>query len=179
MPDDMYGKLGVVLRVYIAQTVRVLVLAVLTSTLSFAQTRRPNFSGRWQVDRSRSEVTYPDKLRGMSIIQLIEHKEPIVTITRITRGSSGEERLDIHLITDGSKRINKVEDHELSFRTRWEGSRLVITIRPITSGTPAVIMEVWSLSKDGDWLTVELHLQGEKDRGREKVVYRRILDGQN
>ena len=162
-----------------AQTIRILVFIRLTSALSFAQARKPNFSGRWQVDRSRSEITSPDKLQGGSIIQLIEHKEPMVAITRITRGTSGEERLDIHLITDGAKRIKKVEDHELSFRTRWVGNRLVTSIRPIDSGSSGWIVEVWSLSKDGAALTVELHLRGDKNRIREKLVYGRMHDGQD
>jgi hypothetical protein len=162
---------------HMAALTRILVFIVLISALSFAPARKPNFSGRWQIDRTRSEMTSSDKLRGGSIIQVIEHKEPMLAVTRITRGSNTEDRLDIYLITDGTEKINKAGDQELSFRTRWEASRLVTTIRPLSSASSSFLMETWSLSKDGETLTVELQLLGEKNRNRQKLVYRRTHDG--
>lgn len=161
-----------------ARSTRILVFIVLISALSFAP-RKPNFSGRWHIDRTRSEITSSDKFRDGSIIQVIEHKEPMIAVTRITRGSSAEERLDIHLITDGREKINKVGDEELSFRTRWEARRLVTTIRPSNSGSSSLMVETWSLSKDGDTLSVELQILGEKNSTRQKLIYRRTHDGQD
>ena len=52
-----------------------------------AQASRPNFSGRWELDKSRSDFGSlpPDD----SAMELIEHQEPKLTITQFWRRYRG------------------------------------------------------------------------------------------
>lgn len=150
-----------------------LVLMALGRTLAPAGQGITNFSGTWEIDRSRSKIVSSDRLIGGSLIQIIQHNEPQINVVRITRGPGGDTRLDLHLRTDGVPQVNTVDEQELSFQTRWKRDRLVSNIKPRESGDASWITETWSLSSDGNSLTVELNIRAEKGRIKERLVYRR------
>jgi hypothetical protein len=93
------------------------------SLLIVAQASRPNLSGRWELDKSRSDFgpLPPDD----SAMELIQHQEPKLTITQIWKDSEGEHTLVWQLTTDGTENLARVDETEIASRTVWEDSKLV------------------------------------------------------
>lgn len=156
---------------------KALMIVALAPAILLGQAQKPDFSGHWELDRSKSKIVSPDKLRAGSIQQVIEQRGAKIKVTRIIHSDDREQKLDLQLATDGSKQINKVEGRDLRFRTLWSGSRLVIVIETIEAEAALKIREVWSLSADGNTLTIELRLPGGKYGVREKLVYVRSGHG--
>ncbi len=154
-----------------------MILIALTFASPMAQTRKPDFSGHWELEKAHSVVVSPDKLQAGRILQTVVHREPKLNVTRITIDDQGEKRLDFQLETNGAKKVNKVEDHDLSFISRWQGGRLITIIRQVGAEDFGEIREQWSLSRDGNTLTIELQAPNGKDVIREKLVYARRRDG--
>ena len=146
-----------------------LTIAVATIAVQ-SQDQRPNFSGFWELDKARSKISLPMQV-STTVAQVIEHREPKLQITRIILGNHGQQRLQLELTTDGRENVHTVDGHQLSFRARWQGSRLVIEVTPAGQGPMAGLKEVWFLSRDGRTLTIELHLHGSKHPKSGKLIY--------
>jgi hypothetical protein len=85
--------------------------------LIVAQASRPNFSGRWELDKSRSDFGSlpPDD----SAMELIQHQEPI-TITQVWKMRTH----CMAMTTDGTENLARINETEIASRTVWEDSIL-------------------------------------------------------
>src|SRR5882724_11380623 len=95
-------------------------LAMLAATVSLlaAEGSRPNFSGRWELDKTRSDF---GPLPGDdSAMELIEHQEPKLNITQVWRDAEGEHTLVWQLTTDGAENTSRINQQEIKSRTIWE-----------------------------------------------------------
>ena len=117
-----------------------------------AQASRPNFSGRWELDKSRSDFGSlpPDD----SAMELIEHQEPKLTITQVWRNAEGEHTVVWQLTTDGAENLTRMNEAEIASRTVWEGSNLVTDWRMKRGGRLSEGKYNRSLSEDRKTLTV-------------------------
>ena len=142
----------------------------ITTTAVQSQSQRPNFSGFWVLDKSQSRISLPTQASS-SVAQEVEHREPKLQIMRMILDDRGNQKLQLELTTDGRENLNTVDGQQLSFRARWQGNRLVVEVTPPTQGHLAGLKEVWFLSRDGQTLTIELHLRGSKPKRSERLVY--------
>src|SRR5262249_24180737 len=62
-------------------------MLVATTSLRRAQGSRPNFSGRWELDKTQSD--FGSLPADDSAMEVINHKEPRLTITRYGRTPMG------------------------------------------------------------------------------------------
>ena len=110
----------------------ILVFGLSAAWLIVAQASRPNFSGRWELDKSRSDFGSlpPDD----SAMELIEHQEPKLTITQVWKDAEGEHTVVWQLTTDGAENLTRMNETEIASRTVWEGSNLVTDWRMKTRG---------------------------------------------
>jgi hypothetical protein len=146
----------------IRKTLWALALALLAVGLTagglVAQSKKPDFSGQWEIDKEKS--TRPDV-----VSETIDHKEPKVVITSTpTNGDS----FTIRLTTDGKEILNIVGGREMTAQTRWEGDKLVTLVRDPKG---MQFSEVRSLSEDGRVQTIE----GFMDPGRKQAMFRRVM----
>jgi hypothetical protein len=98
---------------------------MLAATLSLrgAEGSRPNFSGRWELDKTQSDL---GPLPGDdSFIEFIEHQEPKLTITQVWKNAEGEHTLVWQLTTDGAENTSRMNQEEIKSRTTWEDNKLV------------------------------------------------------
>jgi hypothetical protein len=95
----------------------------LSTSLVMAQVTRPDFSGRWDLDKAQSDFGSipPDE----SATELIEHKDPKLNITQHWKNAEGEYTLVWQLTTDGAENVNRANGTEIRSRTHWEDTRLI------------------------------------------------------
>jgi hypothetical protein len=142
-------------------------LLVATTSLRLAQGTRPNFSGRWELDKTQSD--FGSLPADDSAMEVINHQEPRLTITQIWKNADGEHTLVWQLTTDGAENITQMNEIEIRSRTGWEDSKLVTdwkmksganltegkTTRFLSEGSNTQTVKVRQRSGGGD---IEQHL---------------------
>ena len=142
--------------------------------LSIAQTKsvsktKPDLSGIWTLDESRSKVDtrLTDKLQDY--VLTIIHKEPEIRITRSYKQDGRNHTEESIYYTDGRPEFNSRTGRKDSEPvTRWRGQKLVRrTVAKLTGNIretfpplEAVTTEEWELSADGKTLTRTVTLTG-------------------
>ena len=153
-----------------------------------AQTTKPDFSGKWILDKDASkgdgmdDITYGERI--------VEHKDPEIKIRRSMTFSAGSGRSAYALIIDGVERDEiplaeekpeekKQEDEQSATQTysssedktrmkaSWDGNRLIIESVTEHEGDTMRKTEIWTLSADGKTLTVDIVRKSE-ERGEDK-----------
>ena len=147
-----------------------LILGFLSSAtlLIVAQASRPNFSGRWELDKSRSDFgSLPPDDRAM---ELIQHQEPKLTITQVWKDTEGEHTVVWQLTTDGTENLARMNETEIASRTVWEDGKLVTDWRMKTGTQLSEGKYVRSLSEDRKTLTV-----GVRQRSASKEIEQHLV----
>jgi len=150
---------------------RLLILGFLSSAtlLIVAQASRPNFSGRWELDKSRSDFGSlpPDD----SAMELIQHQEPKLTITQVWRNSEGEHTVVWQLTTDGAENLSRMNETEIASRTVWEDGRLITEWRMKRGAQLSEGKYDRSLSEDRKTLTVGVRKRSATNEINQHLVF--------
>ena len=150
---------------------RLLILGLLSSAtlLIIAQGSRPNLSGRWELDKSRSDFgpLPPDD----SAVELIQHQEPKLTITQIWKDTEGEHTLVWQLTTDGTENLARMNETEIASRTVWEDGKLVTEWRMKRGAQLSEGKFVRSLSEDRKTLTVGVRRRSASNEIDQHLVF--------
>jgi hypothetical protein len=126
---------------------------------------RPNLSGVWVLDISRSKLT--DK--AVDYVLTIVHKEPEIKMTKKYRHDNREHLEEVIFYTDGQPEFNsKKGARDPEPVTRWHGNKLVRRSTTAATGIrtqtfpPMQIAttEEWELSFDGKTLTRTITTNG-------------------
>jgi hypothetical protein len=112
-----------------------------------AQDSKPNLSGHWEMNASRSTGRNPKTCQ-----ETIEHKDPSLTISTVSEDARGQTTSFLKLSTDGQDRVNEVNGSEFHSKSQWEKGKLVTVV---TGDRGMTLTEVRSLSSDGKTQTVE------------------------
>jgi len=113
---------------------------------------KPNFSGTWKLNLSKSDfgmAPAPDKME-----RIIVHTEPTIKSTVSQSGAQGEMTTEETLTTDGKDSVNKVRGVDMKSVANWDGSKLVVKSKREFNGMELSITQNWSLSADGKVLTM-------------------------
>lgn len=134
-----------------------------------AQTSRPNLSGRWELDKSRSAFGSlpPDE----SAMELIQHQEPKLTIAQIWKDSEGEHTLVWQITTDGTENLARMNETEIASRTVWEDSKLVTEWRMKRGAQLSQGKFFRSLSEDRKTLIVDVRRKSASNEIEQHLVY--------
>lgn len=120
--------------------------ALCVATLpSFAQAAKPNFSGRWELDKAKSDFGGAGPT-PKDITMQIDQKGKNIALTMTFITPNGEIRNPEKLRTDGVPTVNVIRGHKLTMITRWRGDSLV-TITRDPQGHE--LIETRSLAEDG------------------------------
>ena len=150
---------------------RLLILGFLSwaTLLILAQASRPNFSGRWELDKSRSDFgSLPPDERAM---ELIQHQDPKLTITQVWRNSEGDHTVVWQLTTDGAENLTRINDTEIASRTVWEDGRLITEWRMQRGAQLGEGKFNRSLSEDRKTLTVGVHKRSATNEIDQHLVF--------
>ena len=140
------------------------------SQTATADRPHPDFSGRWELDKAKSNLpsSSPDDL-----VEVIDHRDPQLRITTTSKDWSGDFWLNVKkpialtlfsltipewvATTDGVERSEKYGPAELKSKTHWEGDRLITAWSLERDGRPEITGEwVRSLSADGRTQSLEV-----------------------
>jgi hypothetical protein len=131
--------------------------------LAFAATDdQKDFSGRWKMDRSRSESAHQAVPIGavMLVIQQTATELRVETITtpRDASASTSAETLTYKL--DGSENIAPSKSGvEIKTRAKWDGPKLVLEAGRTINGAPVTTQHVLSLDAGGKELSIDKTLR--------------------
>ncbi len=130
---------------------------LLVSAPIWAQDAKPNLTGTWTLDTSKSDfggMPGPD-----SVVNVIDHKDPQLKITSTQKSQQqGEVTNTRMLTTDGKENTNTMRtmmgDQPVKSTTKWNGKTLTNAFTLDIQGNTIGINEVWAVSDDGKMLTV-------------------------
>ena len=134
---------------------------VLSAPATFCQSAKPNFSGHWKLDKSKSDFgagPQPDE-----VIEVIDHHEPTLVVNTTTTQSGREQKRSVRYTTDDAENINMVCPATMKTKSHWEGNSLVTIVRDERG---LQLTEARTLSKDGKTETVETDF----GMGKQKLV---------
>jgi len=146
---------------------RIMILALALAAMAAfgAAADKPNFSGDWTADFTKSD-TGPMPAPA-SMTRKVEHNDPAVTVTEVqTGGPQGDITLNSKYSTDGKETINQMMGADSKSTAKWDGKALVIATNVDFQGTAVTFTDKWTLSDDGKVMTVARHIaapQGEFD----------------
>jgi len=147
------------------RAVLICVIALLCTTVAQA---KPNFSGRWKMNASRSD--FGAIAAPTSLVQQVTHNDPDLKVVTTQVGEMGDFTLEYSYTTDGKECVNKFRDIERKSTVKWEGDTLVIESRMDVGGNAVTVIEKWSLSEDGKTLTSNRLLKGPEGETNVKTV---------
>ncbi len=156
-----YGGNSVGIRRFFSFRHGLLALLLVSTTLLNSAEQKPNFTGKWELNPEKSDfgaLPGPDRRTDQ-----IEHAEPVLRLTsRQTRG--GRESIgQWECLTDGSPCTVSIQGAELRVASRvtWAGTALTFDSQGEYRGGPVRISDRWTLSPDGNIITIARRMTGE------------------
>jgi len=114
---------------------------------------KPDFSGTWEMDRSRSESAHQAEPIGPVIVVIAQDA---VQLSIETRRSDRTQKIIYKL--DGSEARNALQGGMATSRLRWDGAKLVtVTVYDI-QGWPVTALESRTLSEGAREMVVETNI---------------------
>jgi hypothetical protein len=124
---------------------------------------KPDFSGEWKLNVGKSDFGGRKPTPTVAILK-IEHKDPVLKITRTIVTDNGQLTTEAIYSTDGTETTNKLPGGgEMKNTAKWVDSALLIETPVRLSGKEAFSIKwKWILSEDGRTLaTVRTFAPGE------------------
>ncbi len=113
---------------------------------------QPDFNGEWKLNLAKSH--FGERAAPIGSIMKIEHKDPVLRVTRTLTTGNGELTTETAYRTDSKQTTNKLPGGgEMKSTGKWEGSALLIATPIILNGNKLAIKWQWTLSQDGKTLT--------------------------
>jgi hypothetical protein len=134
----------------------VLALAVFLGVIKQVSAK-PNFSGEWKMNPVKSNfapLPQPDKL-----VRRISLQDSRLRITTTQFGQGREIVTDLSYTTDGAECKNTIRGEQFTGTARWDGDALAIESRREVQGREIVQTENWTLSSDGQTMTIVNRVQ--------------------
>ncbi len=113
---------------------------------------RPDFTGIWELNLEKSVLRGPVPKR---VLVKIEHREPELTQEILVTDAEGNAQRVRAMFRTGASCENLLGGTTMGTLARWEGRELVLESSMETSGRKMHYKDYWSLSNDGQTLTME------------------------
>lgn len=126
---------------------------------------KPNFSGDWKANLSKSEfgpMPPPSSMSGK-----VTHEEPKLKLVAKQSGERGDFEYEMNYLTDGTETTNEMRGNTMKSVAKWDGDELVINTKGTFGDNEVTIQDRMSLSADGKTLTLKRHFSssmGEADQ---------------
>ncbi len=144
-----------------------LAVPVLTLALLALAQAKPDFSGGWKLNISKSDFGALPAPESATL--KIEHKDPALKMVSTTVGSSGERSYELSFTTDGKECTNWIGNVEVKSVLRWEGATLILEHK--AAGGEVTLKDEWALSEDGRTLTITRHWSGSQGETKQTLVH--------
>lgn len=149
-------------------TRRLAVLTLVTLLACTAALAKPNFSGQWKLNVSKSDLgpmPPPEKWD-----RRITHEDPNLQLVTTQVGQQGEFTTDLKYTTDGKECTNTIVGSEVKGTARWDGEKLLIDSKRSFQGNELTFKESWTLAEDGKTITINTAISGARGEFNLKFV---------
>jgi hypothetical protein len=146
-----------------------LAVALVLVAAGTASAQATNFSGDWKLNVQASD--FGGMPAPSSMTQKITHAEPSLKVVSSQVSDFGNIDSDFTFTTDGNPCENKVMDFLVKSTLKWDGPALVINSTMDLQGSPATMIDKWTLSPDGKQIVVNRHFEGPMGAGDGKLVF--------
>ncbi len=153
----------------------VAVLTVTAFAASLAAQSKPNFSGTWKLNVSKSDfgpLPGPD-----SQSNVIEHNDPVLKVNVSVEGPQGKQNFNLTYTTDGKEVMNKQGPRDVKSTVVWDGSNVVFNSKFSFNDNDVALKNVWTLSADGKTITQNLHLSAQMGEADQKLIFEKQEGG--
>jgi hypothetical protein len=128
-------------------------LAIAATAQLPAEEKKPTLSGRWVMDAEHS--SYGRMPLPKSYVEIIDQRDPVITITTTSEDQRGEMKSFMKLTTDDRENLNEINGNEFRSKSHWDGTKLITAV---TGDKGMRMVEVRSVSGDGKTQTVENYM---------------------
>jgi hypothetical protein len=147
----------------------VAVLTVTAFAATLAAQGKPNFSGTWKLNVTKSD--FGPLPAPSSRTDVIEHADPALKISTTAENPQGKQSTTASYTTDGKEVLNKMGPREVKSIVTWEGNTLVVNSKFSFNDNDVTVKSVWTLSDDGKTLTQNAHLAAQMGEADQKMVF--------
>lgn len=149
---------------------RVLAIFALLAVAVLPALAKPNFTGDWKLNTSKSafgEMPGPD---SMSI--KVTHDDPKLSTATKQSGQMGEFEMKASYTTDGKECSNEgFQGMTTKSVVKWDGDALVIETKGQFGDNEFTISQRWTLAEDGKTLTMTQTFKSAMGDGQQKLVF--------
>jgi len=135
---------------------RILALAVLWGAINQVSAK-PNFTGEWKMNSAKSSFAPLPSPERMA--RKISQHDSHLKIKTTQFGQQREIVTELSYTTDGAQCKNVISGQEFTGTASWDGDTLVIKSKRDVQGMEIIQTERWTLSTDGQTLTIVNHVQ--------------------
>jgi len=147
---------------------KLILFALLIAFAALADDAKPNFSGTWKLNLTKSQLgpMAPD-----SRTDVIDHKDPAIRESVNSSSSQGDFQMETAYTTDGKEAKNTIMGSDFTTKAHWEGNALIVDTKGTTDNGDVTIHGKYELSDDGKTLTKSDHISGGFGEADEKLVF--------
>jgi len=134
---------------------------------------KPNYTGTWKLNPAKSDfgpLPAPD-----SQTDVIDHKEPSLSIKVTSETAQGPQNYTIQTTTDGVESAVKMGPRDVKVKTAWDGGNLASTVKLNFNDQDVIIKSVYLLSADGKVLTVNAHFDSPMGEADQKMIFEKVM----
>lgn len=153
---------------------RSIVFALVLALSGYAQTK-PNFSGNWKLNISKSDfgmIPPPD-----SRSDVIEQSGDMIKDTVSQVGQQGAVNYTLNLKADGTEAAVKLGQRDAKVTAQWADNALAVTTKLDFDGNDVVLKSNWTLSADGNTMTQAAHITSPMGEMDTKFVFEKQAGG--
>jgi len=148
---------------------RLFVILAILALAALPALAKPNFSGDWKLNTSKSAFGQMPAPDSMTI--KITHDDPKLTTATKQSSQMGDFDQQAAYTTDGKECANQGFGGSTTKSTvKWDGDTLVIETKGQFGDNEFTMTEKWSLSADGKSLTVARAFKSPMGEGEQKMV---------
>jgi len=135
---------------------RILALAAFWGAVNQVSAK-PNFTGEWKMNSAKSKfASLPPPER---LVRKIGQNGDQLKIKTTQFGQQREIVTELSYTTDGAPCKNVIRGQEFTGAASWDGDTLVVESKREVQGMEIVQRESWTLSPDGQTLTIANNVQ--------------------
>jgi len=152
---------------------RICVCAVALAAAVAMASDNVTLTGVWKADLEKS--TFPGRgPKPSNYLMIVEQGGPVLNLISGLYNNFGEQRTQLKFDTSGKQTLNWF--HGLPMRSTVTAGDGTLTIDSKIAGRPATIHETWTVSSDGNTLTIQSVTTGEHGEMQQTLVLTRQPD---
>ncbi len=148
---------------------RCLVILAVLALAALPALAKPNFSGDWKLNLSKS--SFGQMPAPTSMTNKITHDDPKLTSHVKQSGERGDFEFDSSYTTDGKECSNDMFGNPMKSTLKWDGDTLVIDAKGTFGDNDFTMQDKWTLSDDGKTLTIVRLFKSSMGEGEQTLIF--------